>query len=82
MNVLVAQVFAELVDDLFIYNEIFGDVRFFAEIVAREIANALREQVENAPAVHGLLEIVGLGLRDGVVRSNSALSENLPTAIG
>src|ERR1700683_1889105 len=51
MNVLVAQVFAELIDDFFIYNEILGDVRFFTKVVAGEIANALREQVENAPAV-------------------------------
>src|ERR1700691_5218349 len=82
MNVLVAQVFAELVDDFFIYNEILGEVRFFAEIVAREVANALRKKVENAPAVHSLLETVGLWFRDGVVRSDSALSENLPATIG
>src|SRR5208282_3437604 len=73
---------AELDQDSVIHDERFRDSRAFSEIVTGEIAHALRERIENAASDERLFKRIELRRGNYDIGCDSALPENLPSAIG
>ncbi len=79
--VVLGEVILELVKDGVVDFEIVSDGGFGAEVVASETSYALFSREEDIVAIHGLLELGGLGLGDNDVRSDATTAGNLATAI-
>src|SRR5580700_2905350 len=82
LDVLIAEVGAELVDNLVGHHELLAYIGLGAEVKPGEIADALGSSVEHAAAIERCLEIVLFGSGDKVVRRDATLSKNLAAAIG
>src|SRR5713101_294790 len=81
-DVLLAEVLAEMVEDNVVHHEILGDLRLFAEVEAREIADALRKRIENIATHKQLLKIIQFWRGDNVIGRNTALAKYLAAAVG
>src|SRR2546427_6442923 len=81
-DILLVQIAAEGRENAVVHLEISADLRFAAEKIGGEIADASLEGKENVVAKQTLLKVIGLGWGDRNVRADAAASVHLSAAVG